>query len=66
MTPAEITAILGIVQLLGTQIGSLMALAKGGGATDEQLQAAYDTAHAAAMAYVPLTPPTVPDKPPVQ
>jgi hypothetical protein len=60
MTPQEIIGLLSIVQALGTEIGNLLSLAKGGGATDEQLQAAYDTAHARAMAYVPLTQKDVP------
>jgi hypothetical protein len=60
MSPQQILAILAIVQALGDQIGGLMALAKDGGATDEQLQAAYDEAHARAMAYVPLERPADP------
>lgn len=61
MTPEQIIGLLSVVQALGTEIGSLLSLAKGGGATDEELQAAYDAAHARAMAYVPLNaPPQVP------
>lgn len=55
MTPDQIILILSVVQALGTQIGSLLSAAKEGGATDEQLQAAYDEAHKRAMSYIPLT-----------
>jgi hypothetical protein len=60
LDPQQIIAILGVVQALGSQIGGLLSLAKDGGATDEQIQAAYDDAHARAMAYTPLTPPPGP------
>jgi hypothetical protein len=60
LDPQQIIAILGVVQALGSQIGGLLSLAKDGGATDEQIQAAYDDAHARAMAYTPLTPADVP------
>lgn len=60
LSPDQIVMILGIVQALGTQIGGLLSMAKDGGATDEQLQAAYDDAHARAMAYTPLTEKDVP------
>lgn len=55
MDPVTITAILSVVQILGTQIGTLLSAAKDGGATDEQIQTAYDDAHARAMTYTPLT-----------
>jgi hypothetical protein len=60
LDPQQIVAILGVVQALGSQIGGLLSLAKDGGATDEQIQAAYDDAHARAMAYTPLTQADIP------